>query len=71
MYAKSVGMYLLGDKLSIADVKINSFVDYLQAGMLDHIPADSLSAFEHVLEASKSVAKEPKIAAWIEAHTKK
>lgn len=71
LYGKSDGPYLLGEKLSIADLKVNMFVDFLKSGMLDHIPTDSLNAYEHIMAASKSVEKEPKIAAWIEAHQKK
>lgn len=71
MYAKSDGPYLLGTKISIADFKVNSFVEFLQSGRLDHIPTDSLDQFKNVMAASTAVVNEPKIAAWIEAHTKK
>lgn len=71
MYAKSDGPYLLGTKMTVADLKVNMIIDFLSAGMLNYIPTDSMSPFEHLRVASENVDKEPKIAAWIEAHVKK
>lgn len=55
--------------MTIADLSVNRLVEFLQSGNSDHIPANCLDQFKHVLAASEKLVNEPKIAAWIEAHS--
>lgn len=63
--AKSAGgPFVLGDKMSIADLTILSFVGYLTSGMADHVPKDCLNSYSHILAIAKAVGDNEKIAAW-------
>lgn len=69
-FAKSDGSFLLGNDISVADIKVFALLSFISEGILDHIPADSLDGFVHLQTAVKAVAKNEKIAKWIAAHKK-
>jgi len=61
MYSRTDGgPFLFGAKMTIADIKLNSFVDFLQSGILDHIPTDSLDELASVVASDKAVSEEAK-----------
>lgn len=69
MYAETKGPYLLGDKLTIADLKVASFAGSMnKGGRLDHIPAGCLEQYTHLMACSKAVLQAEKVKEWNDAH---
>lgn len=71
MYAGTNGPYLLGETISIADLKVAAFAGGMNkggSGNLEHIPAGSIEQFAHLMACTKAVLREEKIKAWNEAH---
>ncbi len=65
IYAKSAGPYLLGDTVSIADIKLYCVLDGMNEGkQYDHVPAGVLDQFSHVMTARKAVAEHEKVKDW-------
>lgn len=64
------GPFVLGEKMTIADLTVVSFVGYLTTGMLEGIPKDCLNSYSHVLATAKAVGENEKIAAWNKEHEK-
>lgn len=52
------GFFLEVDKLTIADRKVNMNVRLLQSGILDHIPTDTMSSFEHLITIEEWITDE-------------
>ena len=70
MIQESSGKFLLGDKMSIADIKLYVTTGTLKSGMIDHVPTDILEKFEGIMECVKAVSENEKIAAWNAEHAK-
>lgn len=71
MYAETEGKgpYLLGETLTIADLKVAAFAkDVNKGGKIDHVPAGCLEKFEHVMKCAKAVGEVKKVKEWNEAH---
>lgn len=58
------GGWLVGDHLSIADLKWYFLVTILQSGTLDGIPATVTDAYPHITRHLENVINYPEIQAW-------
>lgn len=62
--------YSVGNKLTIADLGIYSFLAWLKMGVLDGIPKDFVDQFKNVVKVYENVAGHPKVQEWYKAHGK-
>ncbi len=68
-YAKEKGPYLLGEQLSIAGLKLLTFVIGLNSGaQIEHVPARCLDKYSHVMAALKAAADHRKVKKWNSKH---
>lgn len=64
--------WLVGDSMTIADLKCYVFVTGLASGVLDHIPADVVSSkYTYVLKSTEAVREHPKVVEWENARSAK
>lgn len=63
--------WIVGNSMTVADVKCYTFVTPLTSGAFEHVPADALSDYTYLLEACKAVGEQPKVAEWMKAHSPK
>ncbi len=69
IYSASAGPYLLGETMSVADIKVMCFVEGVnKGGNLDHIPAGCLDKYSHLLSVTKTVLENQKVKEWKAAH---
>ena len=68
IYAKSTGPFLLGEQMSIADLKLYVVVHGIQTGKFDHIPARCVEVFPNVNKCVDALGANKKIAEWEAAH---
>lgn len=69
MYAATDGPFLLGNEMSIADLKIAVMVVWLNAAkILDHIPAGTLNKYEAMMKGANSVMSHEAVKKWNEEH---
>jgi len=55
------GKFVLGDHLTIADLKLFVIVNWFSGGTLDHIPKDWVDQFTNLKRVHSAVAEDPKI----------
>lgn len=55
MYARTKGAFLLGDEMSIADIKLGVIMDALLSGVIDQVLTSSLEKYSHLMAAWKAV----------------
>lgn len=58
------GPFVGGEAISVADLKIFTMVNWIRAGVLDHIPTTVLDAFPKVIGVRDAVANHPRVQAW-------
>lgn len=69
IYAASDGPYLLGNELSIADLKVATFSKTLNSGKLfDHVPDGVLDKYEAYMKCVNSVMDHEVVKKWNESH---
>jgi len=68
MLKKSGGPYLLGSKVSIADLKLYVSWAILKGGAVDHVPTDVLDQFAYVMICVKRVEALDKVKEWNAKH---
>ena len=61
LFAKSEGLFLLGNDISIADIKMAVTVDIFKSGFLEHIPTDCTDKFTAISGLYTSVMEQDKI----------
>ncbi len=62
MYSKEKDPYLLGEQLSISDLKLWTFVIGLNSGaQIEHVPAGCLDKYSRVMAAVKAAADNRKV----------
>lgn len=59
-----VGPFAGGAAISIADIKLFVVVGWINKGVLDHIPADTLHAFTKLQAVFNNVKNHPKVVEW-------
>ena len=65
------GEWLVGERLSVADLKVFGLVRWLRSGALDHIPKDLVDRVApSLVQHNERVASQPKIAAYYAARKK-
>lgn len=64
MFTKHDGAFLLGDKLSIADVKMFVLVTSLKSGIIDHVPADVVDKYTNLMKSYDAVRMHEKVLQW-------
>ena len=62
------GPFFGGDKISVADFKLYTIVNWIKKGVLDHIPASSFDEFTKLNTLFDSVVNHPKIIEWYKNH---
>ncbi len=62
---------MVGDSLTIADLRLYGLAWWLSAGILDGIPANCLEPYKNVLKLVETCDNHPKIKEWNDAHKKK
>eukprot|EP00698_Gefionella_okellyi_P003059 TRINITY_DN1287_c0_g1_i1.p1 TRINITY_DN1287_c0_g1~~TRINITY_DN1287_c0_g1_i1.p1 ORF type:complete len:210 (-),score=41.86 TRINITY_DN1287_c0_g1_i1:246-875(-) len=60
------GQFFAGGKLTVADLKVYVLMNWLQSGILDHIPADVLRGYTGIQGLYKRIAEIPAVAAYRE-----
>lgn len=65
---KTTGPYLLGDKMTIADLKLYVSSETLKAGFINHVPTDVLQKFDHLMACAKAVGENEKVVEWNAKH---
>lgn len=68
MYAKTEGAFLLGETMSVVDVKLHIVVTMLSTGKVPHVPADVFEKFPLVRAMAEAVGAHEKVKAWKAAH---
>lgn len=61
LIAKTEGPFLLGDKISAADIKLAITVDIITGGSLDHVPSDCVEKFVAINDVCKAVMENERI----------
>ena len=64
MEKQIVGPFAGGSAISIADIKLFVIVGWINKGVLDHIPADTLAAFPKLQAVFENVKAHPKVVEW-------
>lgn len=59
--AKSDGPFLLGEKISAADIKLAVVVGMLKGGIMDHIPVDCVDKYAAVMDTYTAVMEHERI----------
>lgn len=68
-YAKTNGPFLLGEKMTIADLKVMTVYRMLtEESMFKIGDVEAFKAYPHIQAASKAVLSDPKVAAWVKAN---
>eukprot|EP00123_Amoebidium_parasiticum_P012930 comp21667_c0_seq1/m.30480 comp21667_c0_seq1/g.30480 ORF comp21667_c0_seq1/g.30480 comp21667_c0_seq1/m.30480 type:complete len:209 (-) comp21667_c0_seq1:640-1266(-) len=62
--------YFVGDSLTIADLQLYAFQDWITSGLLDYIPTDVFTAYPLLSALVQQVQSHPKVAEWNVAHRK-
>lgn len=69
MYKKSDGPYLIGDKLSIADLKVYcTLIPLNDAKTLDHVPAGTIEEYKALMKMFETLTSLEKVKEWNAAH---
>lgn len=69
IFAETTGPFLLGEEMSIADLKLANLIASVNKGeQFDHVPAGCLDEYSHLLASSKAVMAHEKVAEWNAAH---
>lgn len=58
------GPYVLGDKITIADIKITIMYNNVKCGVLDYFPVDALDGYSKLVKIYSTVMALPKVAEW-------
>lgn len=58
------GPFVAGAPLYVSDIKLYTVVNWIQKGVLDHVPADAFAAFDKLTALHRAVADHPKIQSW-------
>lgn len=64
------GPFVLGEKMTIADLWLASYVGFLSSGKLEHVSKDCFNSYSYVLAAAKAVGEKESVAAWMKEHEK-
>lgn len=69
MYAATEGPFLLGETMTVADVKLAGWASWMNSGKpFEHIPEGSLEKYSNVMAASKAVMSNEKVKEWYAKH---
>lgn len=58
--------HLMGNKLTIADLKLFGIIDHFKSGILEGIPTNIADKYTNLIKSYECVKKHPKVAEWIE-----
>lgn len=62
------GPWAVGDKVSLADVAITTFVIMVKCGVLDHVPKNLLDGYGKLIAVYEAVKNIPEVAEWYKEH---
>lgn len=57
-------------QMSVADIKLCMLVEFMEQGILDHVPTDCLSSYSNLAKCKTAVLENPLIAKWNADHNK-
>ena len=58
------GPYLVGDKVTIADIVMLNAVTNIKCGIMDHVPTDALDSYKKVMQSFNATIHIPTITDW-------
>jgi prostaglandin-H2 D-isomerase / glutathione transferase len=68
---QSTSGWLVGDKLTVADLHMYGYVKHLESGVVSHIPLDLVSkSYPAIVAHGEKIKAIPEVAAWYENHPK-
>lgn len=70
IFAKHNGPFLLGDEMSIADIKLMAVISGLKKGGFDHVSPSCVDKYENVMKAVKATSENKKVVEWLAKTTK-